>query len=61
MSHRPMASQTYIGTQYDLDESLFQPTNAETQFMASQTGIADPIELKKHIIEVQKEIYSVGC
>ncbi|KAJ3551506.1 hypothetical protein NM688_g4664 [Phlebia brevispora] len=42
-----------------LDESLYSLTVEESAFIKAQTGITDDDELKKHILQVQAEIYAV--
>ena len=42
-----------------LDESLYTLDDQEIQLLSKQTGITDPDELKKHVMEVQAEIYAV--
>lgn len=46
---------------YPLDESLYSiDSDGEAfAFMKAQTAIQDPAELKKHILDVQAEAYSV--
>lgn len=44
----------------DLDESYYVLEPSEQEFLSGQTGIKDPDELKKHVIEVQKGVYSVS-
>ena len=48
-----------VGSPNDLDDSLYKLDEEEIVFLASQTGIKDPIELKKHVVGVQHEAYSV--
>ena len=43
-----------------LDESFYQPSDEEREFLSQQTGISDPEELKKHVLQVQKEVYAVS-
>ncbi|KAI0358977.1 hypothetical protein OH77DRAFT_1420493 [Trametes cingulata] len=42
-----------------LDENLYSIDDEALEFMKAQTGIADPDELKKHILAVQAEAYSI--
>ncbi|KZT74620.1 hypothetical protein DAEQUDRAFT_720820 [Daedalea quercina L-15889] len=42
-----------------LDDSYYNPDDAELAFYRSQTGITDDRALKDHAIEVQKEAYKV--
>ena len=52
-------SMTSVDDTWALDESLYALDEAETQFLTSQTGVTDPEELKKHVLNVQAEIYAV--
>ena len=47
------------GSPNDLDDSLYQLDEDELEFLSSQTGIKDPIELKRHVVNVQREAYAV--
>ncbi len=42
-----------------LDESFYSLDKTEEEFITQQTGIQDPQELKKHIMNVQAEAYQV--
>lgn len=42
-----------------LDDTLYKLEQDEYEFLSSQTGIKDQGELKKHVLEVQKDIYKV--
>ncbi|KAJ3551508.1 hypothetical protein NM688_g4663 [Phlebia brevispora] len=42
-----------------LDESLYSLTAQDSAFLKAQTGITDDEALKKHILQVQAEIYAV--
>lgn len=44
----------------ELDESFYKVDDEETAFLMQQTGINDPEELKKHILQVQREVYAVS-
>ena len=43
----------------NLDENLYRPEPEEQAFLSAQTGIRDLEELRKHILQVQKEVYAV--
>ena len=43
-----------------LDERFYQLDDIETTFVSDLTGISDPAELKKHILQVQHEVYAVS-
>lgn len=43
-----------------LDDSFYQLDDVETTFVSGLTGIKDPAELKKHILQVQHEVYAVS-
>ena len=43
-----------------LDEKLYAIDDEALDFMKKQTGIQDTEELKKHIMTVQAEAYSVS-
>ena len=43
-----------------LDDSLYSIEDRALDFMSAQTGIQDPEELKRHILEVQAEAYVVS-
>lgn len=43
-----------------LDESLYNLSEDEQQFLSSQTGIQDREELRRHVFDVQKQIYAVS-
>ena len=42
-----------------LDESLYELEEDEYEFLSSQTGIKDQVELKAHVLTVREEIYQV--
>lgn len=42
----------------EVDE--YQLDDVEIQFLSSQTGIHDPEELKKHILQIRNEVYAVS-
>lgn len=42
-----------------LDDSYYILDPSEQAFLSSQTGIGDPEELKKHVLQVQKKVYLV--
>ncbi|KAI0757381.1 hypothetical protein C8Q80DRAFT_1090761 [Daedaleopsis nitida] len=48
-----------VNLQSALDESLYNIEAGALEFMKSQTGIQDPDELKKHILAVQAEAYTI--
>lgn len=53
------------GTKYntlsaELDESFYNVDDEETEFLMQQTGIRAPDELKKHVVDVQREVYAVS-
>ena len=48
-----------IGSPSDLDSALYQLSDEELEFLSRQTGIEDAVELKEHIIDVQREAYAV--
>ncbi|EKM47973.1 uncharacterized protein PHACADRAFT_266612 [Phanerochaete carnosa HHB-10118-sp] len=41
----------------ELNEKFYD--DAETEFVSELTGIRDPVELKKHVLQVQREIYAI--
>ena len=43
----------------DLDDALYDLDDIETEFLLQQTGLKDPEEVKKHIIQIQHEVYAV--
>ena len=43
-----------------LNEALYTLDKEEMEFLSSQTGITDPDELKRHVMKVQDEIYTVS-
>ena len=43
-----------------LDERFYQLDDIEATFVSDLTGISDPAELKKHILQVQHEVYAVS-
>lgn len=45
---------------FPFDERLYSLEGEELAFMKSQTGIEDEYELKKHIVAVTKEAYTVS-
>ncbi len=47
---------------YPLNEQAYplRPGTVKFELWSTQTGIKDPDELKKHILEVQSEAYSVS-
>ena len=60
LSGPPSGGAQYNTNQADLNEDLFQLEDDEREFVTNQTGINDPEELKKHVLQVQKEIYAVS-
>ena len=45
-----------------LDAALYERMEEpDLDFVRAQTGITDPEELKKHIMNVQAEIFAVRC
>ena len=46
--------------QVELDDSLYSLDPLEQEFLSSQTGIGDQEELKRHVLRLQKEAYSVS-
>ncbi|EKM48276.1 uncharacterized protein PHACADRAFT_266453 [Phanerochaete carnosa HHB-10118-sp] len=47
----------YSTREAKLDESFYD--DAETEFVSELTGIKDPVELKKHVLQVQREAYAI--
>ncbi|EKM58318.1 uncharacterized protein PHACADRAFT_117170 [Phanerochaete carnosa HHB-10118-sp] len=47
------------GAPVPLDESMYRLEAEDYEFLSSATGINDPEELKKHVLSVQAEIYTV--
>ncbi len=49
-------------TAYPLNEQAYplRPGTPDFDFWGTQTGIKDPEKLKKHILELQSEAYSVS-
>jgi hypothetical protein len=44
---------------FPLDESLYSLGEEQAMFFKQQTGIQDDDELKRHVLEVQREAYDV--
>lgn len=55
---KPPAFGQVVGTA-ELNEALYNPDDVETGFLLQQTGLEDPEEVKKHILQVQRELYAV--
>ncbi|GJE94374.1 hypothetical protein PsYK624_105430 [Phanerochaete sordida] len=53
----PAGGMEYSTRGADLDEEFYDP--AETAWLSDLTGIADPEELKKHILQVQRDVYAI--
>jgi hypothetical protein len=43
-----------------LDDQFYQPSQQALDFYQKETGIKDEVELKQHILTVQKEAFSVS-
>lgn len=55
----PPGGMKYTTQHADLDESFYEVDEIDEQFLEEQTGIKDPEEVKKHLIQVQREVYAV--
>ncbi|EKM48875.1 uncharacterized protein PHACADRAFT_266025 [Phanerochaete carnosa HHB-10118-sp] len=53
----PPGGMRYSTRDAELDEKFYD--DAETEFISELTGIKDPDELKKHVLQVQREVYAV--
>ena len=52
--------ENYVKAHLDEDgDKYYKLEKDEIEFFSSQTGIKDPEELKKHILNVQREAYDV--
>ena len=56
----PSGGTKYTQSGAELDESLYELTDEEESFLMRQTGISDPEELKKHVLDIQREVYAVS-
>ena len=44
----------------DLDESFYYLDEAEQGFLSNQTGIKEPEDLRRYVLQIQKEAYAVS-
>ena len=55
----PAEGTQYSAAEVPLDEQYYRLTPDDVAFLTQQTGIADPEELKRHVVQIQKEAYNV--
>lgn len=53
----PPGGMAYSANSADLDEGFYDP--AEAAWLSDITGIAGPDELKKHLLQIQREVYAI--